>query len=250
MEGGKDKGNREEPLDPIMMDDDHIKHIMETTGKIHSGVPYQYNLNTKKRVVVMREVLVSDDEEVEDLQDVDQIEEILRATYERKMRGPRMRREGNNPIHINVNVESIKPCVTNTLKRTLSFRQPNFRSSHTTRSTSTQGTTIAGMSSGSTSQVSTPRRGISSASRMAGHDPTIMLPKFKGEASEDPKKHLFICENILEAKQITEEDTKLAQLAITLRDRALDWYLSLATNNPTGTTGTTANIKKLLRNEF
>jgi hypothetical protein len=44
---------------------------------------------------------------------------------------------------------------------------------------------------------------------MAGHDPTIRLPEFKGEASEDPKKHLFICEKIWEAKQITEEDTNL-----------------------------------------
>jgi hypothetical protein len=51
-------------------------------------------------------------------------------------------------------------------------------------------------------------------------------------------------------KQITDEDTKLAQLAITLRDHALDWYMSLATNNPPGTTRTIADIKKLLINEF
>jgi hypothetical protein len=44
---------------------------------------------------------------------------------------------------------------------------------------------------------------------MAGHDPTIRLPEFKGEASEDPEKHLFIYEKIWEAKQITDEDTKL-----------------------------------------
>jgi hypothetical protein len=44
---------------------------------------------------------------------------------------------------------------------------------------------------------------------MAGHDPTIRLPKFKGEASKDPEKHLFICEKIWEANQITDEDTKL-----------------------------------------
>jgi hypothetical protein len=37
----------------------------------------------------MREVLESDEEEVEDLWAVDKIEEILHATYERKMRGPR-----------------------------------------------------------------------------------------------------------------------------------------------------------------
>jgi hypothetical protein len=44
---------------------------------------------------------------------------------------------------------------------------------------------------------------------MAGHDPTIRLPEFKGEASKDPEKHLFIYENIWEEKQITDEDTKL-----------------------------------------
>jgi hypothetical protein len=85
---------------------------------------------------------------------------------------------------------------------------------------------------------------------MVRHDPTIRLPEFKGEASEDPKKHLFIREKIWEAKQITNEYTKLAQLAITLRDHTLDWYMSLATNNPPGRTKTIANINKLLINEF
>jgi hypothetical protein len=85
---------------------------------------------------------------------------------------------------------------------------------------------------------------------MVGHDSTIRLPEFKGEASEDLEKHLFICENIWEEKQITYIDTKLAQLAITLRDHALDWYTSLATNNPPGTTITIVDIKKLLINEF
>ena len=67
MEGGNDKGKKEEPLDPIKMKDDQIHWILETTGKMHSGVPYQYKVNTKKRVVAMREGLVSDEEEVEDL---------------------------------------------------------------------------------------------------------------------------------------------------------------------------------------
>jgi uncharacterized FlaG/YvyC family protein len=67
---------------------------------------------------------------------------------------------------------------------------------------------------------------------------------------EDPKKHLFIYEKIWEEKQITDEDTKLSQLEITLSDHTLDWYMSLATNNPPGTTRTIVNIKKLLINEF
>jgi hypothetical protein len=113
MEGEGDKGKKEEALDPIMMDEYHIKQIMETTRKTHSGVPYQYKLNTKKRVVAMREGLESDEEEVEDLRSMEQIKEILRATYERKARGPRLEIEGNTPIHISVSVEPINPCATN-----------------------------------------------------------------------------------------------------------------------------------------
>jgi hypothetical protein len=178
IKGGKDKGKKEEPLDPIMMDNDQIKQNMETAGKTRSRVPYQYKVNTKKRVVAVREGLASDEEEVEDLWAMEQIEEILRATYERKTRGPRTGREGNNSIHINVSLEPINPCATNTPKRTPLFIQPKFRSSQTTGRTSTQGTTTGGSSSGSTSQVSTPREGSSSTFIMEGHDPTIRLPEF------------------------------------------------------------------------
>ena len=61
---------------------------------------------------------------------------------------------------------------------------------------------------------------------------------------------MFICAKIWEAKQITDEDTKLAQLAITLRYRALDWYMNLDTNNAPGMKRTLDDIKKLLINEF
>jgi hypothetical protein len=223
---------------------------MVTTRKTCSGVPYQYKVNTKKRVVATREGLASDEEEVEDLRAVDQIEEILRATYERKMRGPRTGREDNNPIHINVSVEPINPCATNIPKRTPPFRQPDFGRRKIAGSTSTQETTTGGASSGNTSQVSTLCEGSSSTFRMARHDPTITLPEFEGEASKDLEKHLFICEKIWEEKQITHEDTKLAQLVITLRDRALGWYMNLDTNNPLGTTRTITDIKKLLINKF
>jgi hypothetical protein len=250
MEGLVDKGKMEEPLDPIMMDDDQIKRIMETAINIHSGVPYQYKVNTRKRVIATREGLASDEEEVEDLQAVENIGEILHVTYERNTIGPRAGREGRNPIHINVSLEPINPCATNTPKRTPPFRQPNFGRRKTARITSTQGTTTRGSSSGRTSQLYTLRGGSSSVFRMAGHDPTIRLLKFKGEASENPERHLFICENIWEAKKIRDEDTKLEKLAITPRDHALDWYVSLATNNPPRKTRTIADINKLLINEF
>jgi hypothetical protein len=85
---------------------------------------------------------------------------------------------------------------------------------------------------------------------MVGVDPTIRLPEFRGEGSEDPEKHLFICEKIWEAKKITDEDTKVAQLAITFRDRALDWYMGLVVNSPQGAPTTVVDVKKALINEF
>jgi hypothetical protein len=43
---------------------------------------------------------------------------------------------------------------------------------------------------------------------MVGHDTTIKLPEFQGEATKYHEKHLFICAKIWEAKQIIDEDTK------------------------------------------
>ena len=123
MEGGKDKNKKEEPLDSILMDDDQLKWILASSGTTRSGVPYQYKVNTKKRVVAAREGLENDEEEAEDLQALEKIEEILCATYERKIRGPRMRGEGSHPFHINVSVEPINPCATNTPKRAPPFRK-------------------------------------------------------------------------------------------------------------------------------
>jgi len=85
---------------------------------------------------------------------------------------------------------------------------------------------------------------------MAGHDPTIRLLEFRGEELEDPKNKLFICKKIWKAKTITDDDKKIVQLSIMLRDLALDWYMSLYVKNPPGVTSTIADMKKLLVNEF
>jgi hypothetical protein len=105
-----------------MMEEDHIKKIMEIFGRTCNGAPYQYKMNNKKRAIAAREGLASHEEEVEDLRFVEQIEEILCATYERKTRGPKAGIEGITPTHITVSVEPINPCVTNTLERTPPFR--------------------------------------------------------------------------------------------------------------------------------
>jgi hypothetical protein len=89
MEEDMDKGNKEEALDPIIMEEDRINHFMETTRRTCSGAPYQYKMNNKKRAITEREDLESDEKEVEDLQAVEKIQEILHVTYEMKTRDPR-----------------------------------------------------------------------------------------------------------------------------------------------------------------
>jgi hypothetical protein len=54
-------------MDPIMMEEDQIKHIMEKYGKKGSGLPYEYKMDNKKRAIADREGLKSDEKVVEDL---------------------------------------------------------------------------------------------------------------------------------------------------------------------------------------
>jgi hypothetical protein len=62
MDEGESKGKKEEEfLDPILMDGDQLNWILASLGKTCSGVPYQYKLNTEKRVVAMREGLESNE---------------------------------------------------------------------------------------------------------------------------------------------------------------------------------------------
>jgi hypothetical protein len=139
MEEEMDKGKKKEAMDPIMMEEDQIKKIMEKYGKTRSGIPYQYKMNNKKRAIADREGLESDEEEVEDLRAVEKIEEILHATYERKTGGPGSGTEGRTPIQITVSVEPTTPCATNTPERTPTFRQPNFSGRKETGQGSNQG---------------------------------------------------------------------------------------------------------------
>ena len=62
MEKDLDRGKWKEMRDKIMMDEEQIKEIMDRAGTPHSGRPYQYNIDSKKRVVVEREGLESDEE--------------------------------------------------------------------------------------------------------------------------------------------------------------------------------------------
>jgi hypothetical protein len=142
------------------------------------------------------------------------------------------------------------PCVTKTSEKKEYFRQPTISSRRILVGQGTSGNSSGSTSSTSSSQLSTPHRGGIANFTMEGEDPIIRLPKFHGEGSEDPKKHLFICENIWEAKQIIDEDTKVAHLTITFRNHTLDWFMSLAVNSPQGAPTTIVDVKKELINEF
>jgi hypothetical protein len=87
MERELDKGKQKEAIEPIMMDEDQTKNIMEKSRRMCTGIPYQYNMNRKKRSIADKEGLESDGEEVEDIRAMQNIEETIHATYERKRRG-------------------------------------------------------------------------------------------------------------------------------------------------------------------
>jgi hypothetical protein len=53
----------------------------------------------------------------------------------------------------------------------------------------------------------------------------MRLPTFRGDGSEDPDQHWFLCEAVWSIKNVTDEAVKRAQFSTTLRDRALRWYM-------------------------
>ena len=55
----------------------------------------------------------------------------------------------------------------------------------------------------------------------------MRLPIFRGDGSEDPNQHSFLCEAIWNIKNVTDEAVKITQFSTTLRDRALSWYMML-----------------------
>jgi hypothetical protein len=53
----------------------------------------------------------------------------------------------------------------------------------------------------------------------------MRLPIFRGDGSEDPDQHWFLCEVVWSIKKVTNEVVKRDQFSTTLRDRALRWYM-------------------------
>jgi hypothetical protein len=57
MDKDLDRYYKKESMDPIMMDEDQIKEIMDREGKTRRGRLYKYKINMKKRAVAEREFL-------------------------------------------------------------------------------------------------------------------------------------------------------------------------------------------------
>jgi hypothetical protein len=50
---------------------------------------------------------------------------------------------------------------------------------------------------------------------------------FRGDGSEDPNQHWFLCVAVWNIKNVTDEAVKIIQFSTTLRDCALSWYMKL-----------------------
>jgi hypothetical protein len=53
----------------------------------------------------------------------------------------------------------------------------------------------------------------------------MRLPTFRGDGSENPEQHWFLCKAMWSIKNIIDEVVKRSQFSTTLRDRALRWYI-------------------------
>jgi hypothetical protein len=131
-------------------------------------------------------------------------------------------------------VEPTTPFATKTSKEEEPFRQKVISGRRILVGRGSIGSSSKNKSSSSSIQVSTLPIADSAVNfTMEGVYPTIRLPDFQGEGSEDPEMHMFICEKIWVAKKIKDEDKKVVQLEITFRDYALYWYMVLMVNNQT-----------------
>jgi hypothetical protein len=55
----------------------------------------------------------------------------------------------------------------------------------------------------------------------------MRLPTFRGDGSEYPDQHQFLCEAIWSINNVIDEVVKRAQFSTSLRDGTLRWYMKL-----------------------
>ena len=59
----------------------------------------------------------------------------------------------------------------------------------------------------------------------------MRLPIFRGDGSEDPDQHWFLCKAVWSITQVNDEADKRDQFSTTLRDCALSWYMNFSTSS-------------------
>jgi hypothetical protein len=57
----------------------------------------------------------------------------------------------------------------------------------------------------------------------------MRLPIFRGDGSEDPDQHWFLCEVVWSIKNVRDEAVKRAQFSTSFKDRTLRWYMKFVT---------------------
>jgi hypothetical protein len=54
----------------------------------------------------------------------------------------------------------------------------------------------------------------------------MRLSILRGDGSENPDQHWFLCESIWNINNVTDKAVKRTHFSTTLRDRALNWYMN------------------------
>ena len=78
----------------------------------------------------------------------------------------------------------------------------------------------------------------------------IWLHTFNGNGAEDPEQHWFLCEAIWMARLVHNTEIRKVQMIMTLRGRALDWFMNLCVAPTTTPQKTLEEIQVVMISKF
>jgi hypothetical protein len=85
---------------------------------------------------------------------------------------------------------------------------------------------------------------------MENHNSTLRFPAFHGTGKDNADQQWFTYEAIWSIKRVTNDTTRITQLEIMFRDRALMWYMKYKSTSPIGQMRSLAKIKQDLLRDF
>jgi hypothetical protein len=85
---------------------------------------------------------------------------------------------------------------------------------------------------------------------MSNIDHRLRMPKFHGMGSEDPEKHLFVCDTIWTTKNVQDKAMKIVQLAMKFMGRALLCYMKFKISTLPKLSITLEKFRQALLKEF